>query len=661
MQSAACRVLSCLLAACSLTATAGHDDSEGADALVDLGIENLLNLEVYTASRFPQARAEAPSALTVITAEQIRLYGYRSLDEILRSVPGVHISSDRVYQYIGVRGLRRPQDFNSPVLLLVDGQRINDGIYDSASIGTDFPVDVELIERVEFVRGPGSSVYGSNALLGVINVITRIPARLTAGRLTAEGGDAAARRALAQTDVAVGDGMASLLLSASYASRDGNDLYIPAFDDPASNNGVARNVDGDKYKRFMATLRAGTWRLQLVHSDRRKQVPLPIYGADFNDPRNLFRDTQGFVNLSYETEAGNDYSLQARLFNSYYRYGGDLAYDGILNLDRASARRWGMEARSLFSGWPHHRLIAGIELIDDYQLNQSNYDESPSAIYFDDRRSARQRGVFLQDEWALRESLKLTSGLRYDRKNGNGVSSPRIALIFQPAAGHSLKLLYGRAFRAPSTYERFYAASGYSPNPALTPERTTNWDLLWESHPAPSLRLQLGLQHFRIDHFIVEGTDSGGNIQYINSARVKSSGVDLDIEKHWAAGLQSRISLSLQRTHDGLNGGELIDSPDLIYKLYSSTPLPRTTARLALEIQGLNERRSRLGNANGYALTNLTLSGLRLSPALSISASLYNIFDHGYGDPLSNDLANQGIDQAPNKGREFRLGLDWAF
>ena len=141
--------------------------------MVDLPLEQLMQMQVTTASRYAQTALEAPAAVSVVTAEDIRLLGYRSLAEVLASMRGLYVSYDRAYHYLGTRGFATPGDYNTRVLLLVNGVRLNDNLYDQANIGTDFPIDLDLIERVEFVSGPGSAVYGANAFFGVVNVITR--------------------------------------------------------------------------------------------------------------------------------------------------------------------------------------------------------------------------------------------------------------------------------------------------------------------------------------------------------------------------------------------------------------------------------------------------------------------------------------------------------
>jgi outer membrane receptor for ferrienterochelin and colicin len=169
------RMIICIaltLALARLAAAEPNEPSAQAD-LTQLPIEELMNIKVSIASKFPQKTMEAPSSVTIITAADIKTYGYRTLADIVRSVPGMSVTYDRNYDYIGIRGLGRTGDYNSRILLLVDGYRINDPIYDTAAIGTEFPVDVDLIDKVEIVRGPGSSIYGNNAVLGVINVITK--------------------------------------------------------------------------------------------------------------------------------------------------------------------------------------------------------------------------------------------------------------------------------------------------------------------------------------------------------------------------------------------------------------------------------------------------------------------------------------------------------
>src|SRR4030042_384257 len=158
------------------------------DDLTALGLEELMNISVYGASKYEQKLLEAPSSVTIINRNEIKKYGYRTLADILRSVRGFFVTNDRNYNYVGVRGFNRPGDYSTRILLLVDGHRLNDGLYDQAPIGTDFPVDVDLIDRVEIIRGPSSSIYGTNAFFAVINVITRKGGEVKGFELSGDAG-----------------------------------------------------------------------------------------------------------------------------------------------------------------------------------------------------------------------------------------------------------------------------------------------------------------------------------------------------------------------------------------------------------------------------------------------------------------------------------------
>jgi iron complex outermembrane receptor protein len=111
---------------------------------------------VYGAAKYDQKVHEAPGAVIIITAEQIRKYGYRNFAQILDSVPGLFTNTDRNYGYIGIRGFNRPGDYTSRILLLIDNHRLNDAVYDQGGSGTETPIDVDLIDRVEVIKGPAS-------------------------------------------------------------------------------------------------------------------------------------------------------------------------------------------------------------------------------------------------------------------------------------------------------------------------------------------------------------------------------------------------------------------------------------------------------------------------------------------------------------------------
>ena len=122
-------------------------------------LEELMNTEVTTvtgASKYQQELTDAPASVTIVTADEIRKGGFRNFAEILNSVGGFYTTYVRSFHNIGVRGFSPLGDFGTRILLMVDNYRLNDGLYEAAPMGTDCPVDIDLIDLIEIIRGPGS-------------------------------------------------------------------------------------------------------------------------------------------------------------------------------------------------------------------------------------------------------------------------------------------------------------------------------------------------------------------------------------------------------------------------------------------------------------------------------------------------------------------------
>src|SRR5262249_20421873 len=126
--------------------------------------------------------------VSFITSEEIKRYGYRTLADILRGVRGLYVTNDRNFSLLGTQGFAKPGDYNSRILLLVNGHRVNDNVFGQAEIGAELGLDPAMFERVEIIRGPASSLYGDSAFFAVVNVITRTGSSLQGGSITVEGG-----------------------------------------------------------------------------------------------------------------------------------------------------------------------------------------------------------------------------------------------------------------------------------------------------------------------------------------------------------------------------------------------------------------------------------------------------------------------------------------
>src|SRR3984893_4046345 len=298
--------------------------------LSQLSLEELMNLKidtVYGASKFQQKVTEAPSSVTIITADEIQKYGFRTLSDVLQSVPGFYVTNDRNYSYVGMDGISRPTDYNTHLLFLIDGHRVNDSVYNAAYVGTEAIVDIDLIKRVEIIRGPGSSLYGANAFLGVINIITKRGADLKGVEVSADAGSLQTYRERATYGQKYASGLELLLSETFYNSQGNSQLDFPAFNSAATNNGIAQNVDADQfYSGFLSTsyrdftLRAG-------YVSREKHIPTASFGTVFNDPRTKTTDARAYSDFQSHHAFGNNWEINARGSYDWYEYDGVFIYD----------------------------------------------------------------------------------------------------------------------------------------------------------------------------------------------------------------------------------------------------------------------------------------------------------------------------------------------
>jgi outer membrane receptor for ferrienterochelin and colicins len=624
---------------------------------------------VYGASKFEQKVTRAPSSVTIVTADEIQKYGYRTLADLTKSVPGFYISYDGQDSFIGVRGISRPSDYNTLVLVLIDGHRVNENVFDGTYINDEFPIDIDLIDRVEIIRGPGSSLYGTDAFFAVINIITRRGGDLKGTKVSLSAGGQESYQGRVSYGQQFKSGL-EVLLSESFGDSKGNrQLFYPEFNSPATNFGIARDADGSRFHKSFVSASYKDFTFHAVYGYWVKHIPTAAYGTVFGDSRSKSSNYRAYTELQYQRTFGENWVVDARAYYDWYWYDGVYPYDytgaGVppftLNQDYAIGNWWGYDLSVSKPLLEKHRVTLGTEEIFNTKQVQGNYDLQPYALYLYDRRSSIVSAVYLQDEFSIRTNLVLSAGLRYDRYSTfGGTLNPRLALIFTPAENTAIKLLYGQAFRAPDDYELYYDGVAYEANPRLKPETIKTTELVFERYFHKYTSLSVSGFYNVIGGLISETTDSKtGLIQYVNLEDVRGKGLEFQLSEKRPSGWEGRLAYTVQNSHTLSDGDNLNNSPKHLGKINLIAPL--LSKRLFASFEGQEDSRRetvRETFVGGYFVANATLSSKDMFGRLQASVSLYNLFNKRDADPAGNEYRQDSI---PQDGRNFRVKLAYKF
>ena len=648
-----------LLLAVPLAAPQESSDSD----LMSLSLEDLAHVKVYSASRHLEDARQAPSAVTIITAQDIRRYGWRTLADALRSLRGFYTAYDRQYAYLGVRGFLRPGDYNSRILVLINGHRVNENVYDSAPLGTEFPLDLDLIDRIEVVRGPGSSLFGTNAVFGVINVITR-PSTETAVEVSGETSSFLGRRG--RLTASGQKGRLSGIVSGTFLRIPGeSDLFFPEFASPETNNGFAHNLDGLRANYAFADVTYRGFRLQANVFDRDKKYPTASYGAIFNDPADRIKEARGYVDASYHRSLSPQTDLELRSYYDVYKYTGSGSFfepggGKSIGIGRARADWVGTEA-NLSHQIGKQRITLGGTYESSFNIDQHNYAVG-QPDFFQSNNSPWLTAAYGEAELHFLPKITLNAGARLDWfSTFGGALSPRVAVIYSPTPRNTLKYIFGRAFRAPNAYEEYYADDitvAQAPQ-SLQPESIQSHELVFERSLKPWLSLTADAYYNQLQKLIDQVPDQATGLSYfVNAGSVNSKGLEFELHAQNNAGLAARASYAFAHAGNDALHAPLANSPSHQAKLNATLPI-RKRGFAGIELLYISSLEDYgQTRVSPFALTNLTFSTRPLWGGWEFSASLYNAFDRRWFSPMGPNDPEAAIQQ---DGRTFRftVGYRW--
>jgi outer membrane receptor protein involved in Fe transport len=546
---------------------------------------------ISIATGAPQALRRAPAVATVITAQDIAALGATGIDEVLESVPGIHVSrSNNTFAplYL-IRGIH--SEFNAQTLMLLNGMPLTTLFVGNRGLGWgDMPV--ENIARIEVIRGPGSALYGADAFSGVINVITKTAADVNGTDVGVRAGSFRSRDGWLQYGGKLGsyDVATYLRLGQTDGQReivtaDQQSLLDSALGTQASLAPGPMNV-GFKALDASADISRNQLRLRASYKLRDDlQTGAGVAGA--LDPVGRYRIERTTADVSWsDIQLGGDW--RGTLSASYLHYkqsfnvplqllppgavGGSFP-KGMLGAPSTWEQQIRLAAVASYRGFKGHhlRLGAGHDDLDMYRtqefknftfidrgpatglpvpLPSGEIEAFPASGSFAEPHRRIVSYVYAQDEWNLAKDWTLTAGLRHDAYSDFGsTTNPRAALVWDAHLDLTVKLLYGRAFRAPAFTEQYSINNPViRGNAALKPETISTWEAAFSWQARTDVQLNLSL--FRYDmKDIIRTTDTGGGTAQFNNAGAQH-GTGLELEAQWDVTRALRLSgnLALQRS-----------------------------------------------------------------------------------------------------------------
>ena len=639
----------------SITSLAQVEDSLNAslESLLDTEVIGITNVE--SASKYSQSLEEAPSFVTVITSKEIETYGYQTLSELINSQVGFYISSDHSYDYIGVRGFSRPTDYNNRILLLIDGHRQNEYIYDGGVFGKELGFDIDNIEKVEIIRGPGSSLYGTSAMLAVINLVPKKVTNILTPRIKLSYGSFGTKVISLNAGHKFENDI-SFSLNTSYTNSDGDDLYFAEFDAPETNNGIAEGRDKGKHYGIMGTLNYKNFKLFGYSSYSKKGVPTAPWETDFNgilDGTDKFNFIEAsiFHNLSYNSQI----SFKA-YFDTYYFFS-DYPYEGEKEYDNDDSEAFGSELQFTWDVLPNNRITAGVEFKNIFRAYYKYWNDYE--VYTEYNVPYKMISFYVQDEFQLNNQLSFYLGLRHDNYiEVDNSLSPKFGIIYNPWQDHTFKLLYGESFRAPNVYESNYEDPyGFKVNPnGLSPEYAITSEFIWQYNINDIFTSTSSIYYYRIKNLIDQIEDPEDEFYYFeNSGKTDAYGADLSLEAKISYNTGAYFRFSFQNAKDE-SSNTLTNSPShllkvgVFHKIFS--PI-----NLAFEYKYGSKRITVYETeTDPIHLAKLNIFTDYLFDKFRLSFSINNLFDHSIKHPGGWEHVQPSIIQY---GRNFNFSIKY--
>lgn len=660
---------------------------------------------VITASRVLENIKKSAASISVITERDIESMGARYLVDVFKNIPGMNAwyYNDGVYK-IDSRGFFKST--GQHMLLMVNSHPLNESFLGGFS--TFLTMTVENVKQIEIIRGPGSALYGANAFAGVINVITKDAQDIDGLEVIARTGSYQTQHYNALfgkrfTDI-------GLTLNINYYKTDGYDAYIeqdrqslidqlmPFSVSLAPGNAINPEEKFDvfgqvKYKGFT---------LEGRYIDGEKERPISI--ANTLTEGNTAPWVDYYVSLNYEYELSEKWSVAAKVYRNFSRIENnvqgyapgaalptaplglpEIFPEGVKAKFSQDNNRAGTELQAKYNMTETNTIVSGVTYEKMEQSNikyAANFRYTPiqnvivrlPAIMDFTEADSHNKAVsrtftagFVEDLWDITEDFRVTLGARYDHYSDFGGSfNPRAGAVWQFLEGYDLKILYGRAFRAPSFYELYSRNNpSFVGNPDLKPEIVDTYEVSIGADPTDALSARLtGFRNDVQDSVdIVNQVDPSGFSQRVfqNKSELRTQGVEVELKYDFGKGTYMGMNYTFQ-------DGENLDTNEGFWSNPQHKGNVMANVRMTkyfnlqtnLYFEGARKRSEgdTRDEPEGFAVLDLTLIARKFIEGLEVRASIYNVLDKEYVIPTSVDSLPVDF---PMPGRSFLVEASYAF
>ena len=496
-----------------------------APSAADLLEEITSTEQLQAAGKAVQDVTSAAADVVVLTSRDLKALGYRTLGDALAGVQGFRLNEDRAYQDVGIRGLYILDDQNTRILIMLDGHVLNSpGDVGSSKVGEDFGLPLELVDHIEIVRGPASSLYGNNAFMALVNVVSKASAQTQ--RDTFEAAASAGTGGVLDSWASLRGKVGATLVNFNVGGfqRQGTALTQPELQAAP----IPAAADREDRKNLNLRVQNGDLSLAGFFLDRTQRLALAPYQGLVGDNGNWYQNRRLGGELRWEPHQDRvDWTV--RLYGDRAEFNGDYNQDparggGGLSTDRDPTRSLGAEVQARIFLSSKVTLTLGTEQ-QQHRFNGVSTSDNLQDVVMTDA-VFRIGNTYAEAEWRPGPAWTFVAGLQDAswtpstlRNTAGGAATdlaqdsmhrdtPRLSAIWKPNALDVVKVLYGQGFRFPTVYERYYNdGQSQEANPGLAPEVITSTQVIWSHKWTPRLRTQVSATDLRWDKLIVSGTD----------------------------------------------------------------------------------------------------------------------------------------------------------